>query len=277
VNQRNLGGRVGHTGKGNETMTNSQSTVRPSQTFTPGGYRFLPAVFQFSGGVAAEPGHAIERVELRQSLVLADGLDVVHDHLVSIGRPLQALCSFELRSPGQFSDTAFDAFNRRYVETLDKWGLMDGDVNPVARTNVCPVDLAPPAPSIHAFAYTVPAPEAAKPHDFVTAGGAEAPEDGDGYHDKIISRGDTSIEGLRAKLEYVRDEQLVRLRSLGFTWADVNHVSAYSRHDVGPLLYAELLTQGVGVRGLTVHQASPPVADCDFEMDAHFVTSQVAK
>ena len=30
-------------------------------TFQPGGYRFIEHAFQYSGGVAAEPGFAIER------------------------------------------------------------------------------------------------------------------------------------------------------------------------------------------------------------------------
>ena len=33
--------------------------------FSAGGYRFLPGVFQYSGGVAALSGHAIERVRFR--------------------------------------------------------------------------------------------------------------------------------------------------------------------------------------------------------------------
>src|SRR4051794_26701714 len=32
------------------------------RVFAPGGYRFINAVFQYSGGVAAEPGHRIVRV-----------------------------------------------------------------------------------------------------------------------------------------------------------------------------------------------------------------------
>ena len=31
------------------------------ETFAAGNYRFIKAVFQYSGGVAAEPGYEIER------------------------------------------------------------------------------------------------------------------------------------------------------------------------------------------------------------------------
>ena len=33
------------------------------RVFAPGGYRFINAVFQYSGGVAAEPGHRGEAPE----------------------------------------------------------------------------------------------------------------------------------------------------------------------------------------------------------------------
>ena len=38
-----------------------------TQIFAPGGYRFIPGVFQYSGGAAAEPGYAIERVTFRNA------------------------------------------------------------------------------------------------------------------------------------------------------------------------------------------------------------------
>ena len=43
-------------------------------TFQPGGYRFIEHAFQYSGGVAAEPGFAIERARLARMLPLAQGL-----------------------------------------------------------------------------------------------------------------------------------------------------------------------------------------------------------
>ena len=33
--------------------------------FEAGGYRYIPAVFQYSGGVAAMPGYAIRRLRFR--------------------------------------------------------------------------------------------------------------------------------------------------------------------------------------------------------------------
>jgi len=39
--------------------------------FAPGGYRYIPGVFQYSGGVAAAPGHEIMRVRFHRPVPLA--------------------------------------------------------------------------------------------------------------------------------------------------------------------------------------------------------------
>ena len=124
--------------------------------FAPGGYRFIPAVFQYSGGVVAEPGFTIERVRFHRAVPLADGFERIAGIIRGAGRPLTSFCACELRSPEPFSDAGFTAFNKVYVETLRKWGIYDGKTNPVARSNVCPEIGKPDGPSFHAFSYTVP-------------------------------------------------------------------------------------------------------------------------
>jgi hypothetical protein len=84
-------------------------------TFQPGGYRFIEHAFQYSGGVAVEPGFAIERARLARMPPLEQGFDAVEAHLKSRGRPPSAFCACELRSPAQFTDAGFVAFNRHYV------------------------------------------------------------------------------------------------------------------------------------------------------------------
>ena len=74
-------------------------------TFQPGGYRFIEHAFQYSGGVSAEPGFAIERVRLARMVPLAEGFDAVEAHLQRLGRPSGALCACELRSPAAFTWT----------------------------------------------------------------------------------------------------------------------------------------------------------------------------
>src|SRR3954469_3192210 len=110
--------------------------------FEAGAYRYIPAFFQYSGGVAAQPGYEIERARFAKPLRLADGFGAVERHLAAIGRPLTAFAACELRSPEPFTDQGFIDFNREYVKTLERWGIYRGGerpVNPVARTNVCPM------------------------------------------------------------------------------------------------------------------------------------------
>src|ERR1700746_2503572 len=115
-------------------------TVQP---FPAGGYRFISHQFQYSGGVAAEPGFRIERARFARSVPLADGFDAIEAYLAGIGRSPTAFCACELRSPAQFTDAGFVAFNRHYVERLAAWGIFREEVNPVARSNVCP-EIEPP-------------------------------------------------------------------------------------------------------------------------------------
>src|SRR5262245_36075597 len=114
------------------------------QDFAPGGYRYVPGVFQYSAGVSALAGFRIERVRFQTPVPLADGFHRIEEHLASAGRPRAALCACELRSPTQMSEVEFRRFNEAYVERLTQWGIVDNGVNPVARSNVCP-ERAPPA------------------------------------------------------------------------------------------------------------------------------------
>lgn len=235
--------------------------------FREGGYRFLKGVFQYSGGVAAEPGHRIERARFRTLLPLADGFAAAEAHLKALGRPVTAFCACELRSPRPFTEAGFVAFNRHYTETLARWGVYRDGVNPVARTNVCP-DFAPPAePSLYAFSYTVPAgPDA--PASFIVSGGGEAPEGKPNYRDHIVRPGDTSIEGMREKLRYVREVMAGRMAALGVAWRQALDVQVYTVFDIGPLVGPELVRRGAAPHSaVTWHLCRPPVVGLDCEMD----------
>lgn len=242
--------------------------------FQPGGYRYLKAVFQYSAGVAAQPGFAIERVRLLQPLPLAEGFRAIAEHLARRGRPLVALCGCELRSPAPFSEEGFVAFNREYVQILAQWGLVQGDANPVARTNVCPAIDGPSRPAIHAFSYTVPH-EGDAPADFVVAGGGEAPEGHANYRDVIVRLGDTSPDGLREKVRYVVAEMARRLSGLGFCWADSVSTQAYTVHDIGPLMLDELVRSGAARNGLIWNYTRPPIVDLEYEMDVRRVSREL--
>ena len=150
------------------------------QSFPAGGYRFISHQFQYSGGVAAEPGFHVERARFARPLPLAEGFDAIQAYLAGIGRSPTAFCACELRSPAQFTDAGFVAFNRLYVERLAAWGIFRDEVNPVARSNVCPEIDPPTTPSFYAFSYTVPSANSAA-RSFVAAGSGEAREGGPSY------------------------------------------------------------------------------------------------
>ncbi len=247
-----------------------------STVFQPGGYRYIPAVFQYSGGAAAEPGFEIERVRFRRPVPIAAGFAAIEAHLRALGRPLTAFCQCELRSPAPFTEEGFRAFNRVYVGTLERWGIFASDVNPVARSNVCPAIQPPAEPSFYAFSYTVPASVNAA-RTFVIAGCAESPEGKANYRDHIVRRGDVSPEGLRAKAQFVVGEQLKRLSALGFSWADVDSTHVYSIHDIHPLIGPELVEKGAAAGGVTWHLCRPPVVELEYEMDCRSVARELVR
>lgn len=240
--------------------------------FAAGGYRYIPAVFQYSGGVAAEPGLAIVRVRFQRPMALAPGFARIEQVIREAGRALTAFCACELRSPAPFTEEGFRAFNEIYAGTLRKWGVMQGDANPVARSNVCP-EIDPPAePSFHAFCFTV---EARGPlPTFVVAGSGEAQEGKGSYRDHTIRFGETSPDAIREKARFVLGEMERRLSLLGFAWADTTATQAYTVHDLHPLLADEIVRRGAARAGLTWHYARPPVRDLEYEMDCRAIAEE---
>ncbi len=243
-------------------------------SYPPGGYRYLPGVFQYSAGVAAEPGFRIEHARFLQPAPLEKGCEAVEAHLAALGRPRTALCAFELRSPAPFTEEGFAAFNRAYVDVLRRWGIVRNGTNPVARSNVCPAIDPPETPSVYAFAYTVPAEPVPRP-GFLISGSGEAPEGKATYRDHIVRRGDTSPEGLREKARYVLAEMERRMRALGAGWADVTATQLYTVCDIYPILADEIVRRGAARGGLTWHFARPPVVELDFEMDVRGLAREI--
>ena len=233
--------------------------------FTPGGYRYIPAVFQYSGGVAAEPGFALERVRFHRPVPLSEGFARIERLLRDAGRPLAAFCACELRSPAPFTEDGFRAFNEIYAGTLKAWGLFDGTRNPVARSNVCPEIDPPVEPSFHAFCYTVAATDAAP--SFVVAGSGEALEGKGNYRDHTVRLGETSPDAILEKARYVLGEMERRLTALGFGWHDTTATQVYTMHDLHPFLADEIVRRGAARGGLTWYYCRPPVRDLEYEMD----------
>lgn len=242
--------------------------------YAPGGYRYIRGPFQYSGGIAAEPGFEIERVRFSRPLPLAEGFAAIEAHLRSRGRPLTAFCACELRSPAQFTEEGFRAFNRLYVSTLERWQIFKDEANPVARSNVCPEVGPPETPSFHAFSYTVPAPPDVRP-SFVIAGSGEVAEGPGNYRERIVCFGDTSPAGLREKARWVLGAMETRLAALGLSWADVTATQVYTVHDLYPFLADEIASRGAMPAGLTWQFARPPVQGLDYEMDVRGVSKEI--
>ena len=247
------------------------SKVAPAPS---GGYRFIEGVFQYSAGVASQPGFRLERARFRKVVPLSQGFAAVEAHLARLGRPLAAFCACELRSPAPFTEKGFTAFNREYVGWLERWGILLDGANPVARTNVCPHASPPSTVGMYAFSYTVPT-QFTGIGSFVVAGSGEAPEGNANYRDHAIRLGDRSPEALREKARWVLGEMERRMAALGFTWADATGTHLYTVYDVHPFIEAELAARGAMASGLSWHFSRPPVQDLDYEMDVRGVGREI--
>ncbi len=245
-----------------------------TRDFPAGNYRFIPAVFQYSSGAAADSGFEIERVRFDRLQPLAEGFALAAKYIRAAGRPLTSFCACELPSPAAFTEDGFRIFNERYVKTLAEWGLFDGVTNPVARSNVCPeIDPAAQA-SLYAFSFTRPGLGSGEMPTFVIAGGAEARGGSGSYPERIVRYRDLSPEGVREKVRFTAGAMEERLGAFGFGWKDTTAVQAYTVHDFHRVMADELVRRGATRSGLTWHFARPPVVDLEFEMDCRRITRE---
>ena len=232
-------------------------------------YQFIPGPFQYSAGIAAKPGYGVERIRFARPVPLAEGFRRIEAFMTSNGHPLTAFAACELRSPAPFTDDGFIAFNREYVGTLERWGIFRSDVNPVARSNVCPELDKPDGPSFHAFSLVVPA--AGAPKSFVIAGSGESVEAPGPYRDRTVRYGDTSPDGMREKIRHVMDTMEKRMAVVGGRWADTTATQIYTVFDIHPHLATEIVGRGAARHGVDWHFCRPPVIGLDYEMDCRAV------
>ncbi len=231
-----------------------------------GGYSFLKGISPYSAGVIASPGFEIEHVRLERALPLERGFAAIENYLESQHRRLQALCAVELRSPRPFTFQVFQDFNQRYVDILQRWGILLDGLNPVARTNVAPKLDPPAAPSVYAFSITVPTQSA--PPSFVIAGAGELPEGSLDPHD-VVRRGEISADALREKARFVMGLMTSRLAGLGASWPQVTATQVYTIHNIHPFLGLDILSgmHEAARHGVTWHYARPPIESIEYEMD----------
>ena len=231
-----------------------------------GNYSFLKGIAPYSAGVVAAAGFEIVHIRLRRYIPLRAGFDAVEAQLKRVGRPLQALCGMELRSPTPFTFTGFNQFNLGYIDILKKWDILFDDMNPVARTNIAPEVNPPGAPSLYGFSYTVPSKATRK--TFVVAGAGELPE-GSLQPNDVVRRGESSGAAIQEKAHFVMGLMEGRLRGLSVGWSDVTVSEIYTVHEIRPFIERELLKrlEEAGAHGLTWHYSRPPIESIEYEMD----------
>src|SRR5688572_13310504 len=108
-----------------------------------GGFRFMRGIAPYSSGAVAMEGYEVAHATFSPAPPYRKGFEEIDRHLRKLGRPPEALCGIELRSPRPFTFAGFNEFNQRYLELLEKRGILAGGLNPVARTNVAP-EIDPP-------------------------------------------------------------------------------------------------------------------------------------
>jgi len=231
-------------------------------------------VFQYSAGVAAEPGFEIVRARFAKVLPIKKGFERIEAHLAGLGRPIFAFCACELRSPRPFDDAGFLAFNKSYVEPLRRWGIVKDDVNPIARSNVCPAVNPPSEPGFYAFAYTVPMTASAAP-TFVIAASGEAPEGLQTSGEKAVRNREHSPDAVREKGQWVLREMERRMAALGVTWTDSTATHLYTVYDIHHIMADEIVRRGAASAGLTWQFCRPPVDVLDYEMDVRGVLTEI--
>ena len=245
--------------------------------FQPGRFEFLEGGFPYSSGVIAGPGSRLVRARFAKPPNMQSGFGQIAAHLQSVGQPLTALCAVELRSPTPFSFSGFHEFNVGYVKVLSDWGLVRNGLNPVARSNVCPVFDAPAEPVFHAFSYTEPAtataPDANR-RDFVVAGSGEWPE-GQPFPDAIVARGDLSPAGLAAKVAFVINTMQARCSGLGGNWSRLTAAQIYTGEDFHGLLESHFAPAGLTALGLSWSICKPPIIGLEFEMDVRSLSREL--
>jgi hypothetical protein len=230
-----------------------------------GGYSFLKGIAPYSAGVIAGAGFEIERARLAKSLPITEAFARLDAHLSALGRPPQALCGMELRSPQPFTFAGFNAFNASYVHFLEQRRILVNGLNPVARTNVAPEIAGPTAPVVYAFSYTVPSHSPTR--SFVVAGSGELPEGSLDPHE-VVRRGENSPEALAEKTRFVLGIMDRRLAGLGASWEQVGAVDVYTVHNIHPLLASTIVPQtGNAHNGIVWHYSRPPIASIEYEMD----------
>jgi hypothetical protein len=241
--------------------------------YPKGNYSFLRGIAPYSAGVRADAGYEVVHVRLQRPVPLNAGFTLVKELLAANGRPVNALCGMELRSPRPFTFQGFSDFNAGYIQVLKDWKIIVDDVNPIARTNIAPETGAPSVPSLYGFSYTIYSNGSHR--TFVVAGAGELPE-GSLKPEDVVHRGDTSSAGLREKVRFVMKLMSERLKGLETSWDAVTTANMYTVHPVCGMLLDDIVRpmRASAMHGVTWHYSRPPIVSIEYEMDLRGVARE---
>ena len=225
--------------------------MTPVQSFAPGGYRFIPAVFQYSGGVAAEPGFRIERVTFPQARAAGGRASSASQRssrrAAGRSRPsAPASCDRPSRSPTRASAASTRSTSRRWRNGASTTAK-PRPIRSRAATSA-PSCTSRPSPRFHAFSFTV-ASTAAKRRPSSSPAAARRREGGATYRERTVRYGET---------ERRRDAREGRLRAgrdgaaacgcSASAWSDTTATQVYTVHDLHPFLADEIVRPRRGAR-----------------------------
>lgn len=228
-------------------------------------YKFIPAISPYSAGIATLPGFEITALRIDSPSSLEEGFERIDREISKLGLKSNSLAGIQLRSPKVFTFDEFSEFNEKYRKLLLERSLILGDVNPISRTNVIPIQQAPLVPCV-TTAFLVHPSENKGGKDFIIAGAGEIIGNLDPTN--IVSRGDTSESGMSAKVDCVLNEMLARLTALGFNGESPTCINVYTIHEIAKL--QESISKklpSINVHGYTSWLTMPPVSEIEFEMD----------
>ena len=220
--------------------------------------------------------YAITHATFRRPRPVAQAFADIQAYLAGLGRPMQAVCGFQLRSPKPFTFAGFADFNQGYVELLQQYQLHIDGKGPAARTNVCPEPLAtaPVEPSIYAFSYTVPT--ASKEVNFVAAGAGEI-KPAPFARDSIVRLGETTPDAMREKAAFVMSVLTSAMADLGVGWQNSTATNIYTVHSIESYFVSDILNPmgENAIHGAHWFYTRPPILEIEFEMDVRGVAQEI--
>lgn len=243
-----------------------------------GNYRFLTGIAPYSSGVIAMPGYEIIRVRLKHPLPVNEPIfDRIEHYLSDVGRPIHALCAIEFRIPKPLSFDGFMKFNDSYQERLKDKGLLLGDINPLARTNISTVEFDLKEPSLYAFSYTAQVNEGLSESSFIVAGAGDLTDQTDLSVSAIVRPNETSTDALAEKVGVVMDVMQERISGLGVDWDEVSKIDVYSTIPLQSVLVNSILNRAglAGLHGVNWYYSNPPIQGLIYEMDMRGIRKEL--